>query len=89
MKIECFSVYDSAAGAFLEPFFSRTPETAIRAFRATVNSGQNDISSFPEDYTLFHIGTFDQETAEFSTFTPHSLGVAIMFLDSGVSDAPE
>lgn len=80
---QVFTVFDSAAGLFLEPFFCRTVEEALRKFRATVNHPDaGNISKFPEDYTLFHIGQYEQETGLLDPFpTPHSLGVAVTFID--------
>lgn len=82
MIIEIFSVFDSAANAFLDPFTAPTAESAIRSFRHTVNHGQNHISQFPEDYTLFHIGTFAADTGKLTAFAaPHSLGLALTFVN--------
>lgn len=77
---QLFSVFDSAAARFTEPWPAQTVELALRRFRHTVNKEGNDISMFPEDYTLFHVGEFDQETGRVTAFAaPHSLGVAITF----------
>lgn len=84
LKLLAFSVFDSAAKAYLPPFFAPTVEVAIRRFRATVNdpSPENQIAKYPEDYTLFHCGEFDQGTGVFEPFIhPHSLGVALTFLE--------
>lgn len=83
MKLQVFSVFDSAANLFLEPFQCRTIEEAIRRFRSTVNHPEGSlISEYPEDYTLFHLGEFDQETGSLvSNNTPHSLGVAVTFME--------
>lgn len=82
MIANMFSVFDSAAARFTEPWPAPTVEIAIRRFRHTVNQDGNDIAMFPEDYTLFHVGEFDQELGVFHAFdTPRSLGVAITFKD--------
>lgn len=83
MKVQMLSVYDSAAKAFLPPFHAPTLEAAIRQFRYTVQSGQSDLSKFPEDYVLMHIGEFDQETGEITGLTsPHNLGLALSFVEA-------
>lgn len=88
MTVEVFSVYDSAARLFMEPFHAPTIESAIRSFRHTVNHGQNQISRFPEDYTLFHVGTFNQEDGQIVPLTaPANLGVAITFVQERKPDA--
>jgi len=79
--MNCFTVYDSAARRYLEPFFAETVEVAIRMFRTLCNRPEHQFAKFPEDYALFHIGSFSQETGMLESFVaPHSLGVAIQFV---------
>jgi len=76
-----FTVYDSAARKYLEPFFAETVEVACRMFRALVNKEGHQFARFPEDYTLFHLGEYDAETGYIVPLdTPHSLGVALTFV---------
>lgn len=90
MKLEIFSVFDSAAKAFMAPFLAETIEVAIRRFRATVNHEGSDFGRFPEDYTLFHVGTFHQEDGSLLALsTPHSLGVALTFVQCQTNGRPE
>lgn len=82
MTVLLFSVFDSAAKLFLPTFEARTIEEAIRRFRSTVNHAESNISKYPEDYTLFHLGEFNQESGELLSLpTPHSLGLAVTFLE--------
>lgn len=82
MREEVFSVYDSAAKRFLQPFFAETVEVACRMMRQLVNKQDHSFNRFPEDFTLFHLGTFDGETGEMQALgTPHSCGVAVTFLE--------
>lgn len=80
MNMEYFSVFDSAAGAYLEPFPCPTIEVAIRRFREAIHTPDHQFQKFPEDYTLFHVGSFDQSTGKFTVLEPRSLGVAMTFL---------
>jgi len=75
-----FTVYDSAARRYLEPFFAETVEVACRMFRALVNKEGHQFNRFPEDYTLFHIGSYDEKAGELAAITPHSLGVALTYV---------
>lgn len=78
---QIFSVFDSAANAFMPPFFAGRIEEAIRAFRHQVANADSPFAKFPEDYTLFHIGSFDKTSALVQPLdTPHPLGLAISFL---------
>lgn len=60
-----FSIYDQKAKAYLQPFFSLNEDTATRELTKAVN-GDGDFNKFSEDYTLFSLGTFDQNKGEFT-----------------------
>lgn len=80
MKLHILTVHDSKAEAFIQPFFSQTPATGIRMFEQAANDSNTDFSRHAEDYTLFELGTFDQDTAKFELHqTPISLGLAISY----------
>lgn len=82
MKMIAFTVFDSAAMRYLEPFWAPTVEVALRMFRQIVNTPEHQFNRFPEDYSLFAIGEFDQETGRVSSYVElRSLGVAVTFLD--------
>jgi len=81
MNEEIFTVYDSAARRYLRPFHAQTIEMALRQFRAILTDPEHQFARFPEDYSLFHIGTFDSERGEvIPVIPPHSLGVAITMM---------
>lgn len=75
-----FAVFDSAAHGFLDPFPAPTVEFAIRGFREAVNKPGHQFQKFPEDYTLFHVGSFDSATGTLEALPPRSLGVAVTFV---------
>ncbi len=65
---QVFSVYDSKAEFFGDPMFFRTIGEAMRGwFSACKGDGGGeggDLQRYPADFTFFHIGTFDPDTAE-------------------------
>lgn len=84
MNVLIFSVFDSAAQGFLQPFFFSMPGQAIRAFSDAINNPTHEFAKHPQDYTLFQIGSYDSLTAELTPSVPVSLGNALQFKD-GVS----
>lgn len=82
MDTHIFTVYDSAAGAYLEPFHAPSIDFAIRSFRQAVNTPEHQFATFPEDYTLFYIGRFDPMSGQITGQEPTSLGVAITFVET-------
>lgn len=81
METHMFTVFDSAAKAYLEPFSAPSTEFAIREFRAAVNKEGHQFNKFAADYTLFYIGIFDVSTGVITAQHPVSLGVGVTFLD--------
>lgn len=78
-KIVC-SIYDHKAKVFCVPFFSVNNETAQRDFGYAANDPKTEIGRYPTDFTLFRLGTYDDETAGFD-LEPHSnLGIAANFV---------
>jgi len=81
VKLQVFTVYDSKAEAYIQPWYSQTLGTAIRSFEQAVNNEEHDFFKFAADYTLFHLGDFDQSTAEFTALpSPVNLGCALTFI---------
>lgn len=63
-RLTIFTIFDSKAQAYLQPFFSANAETAQREFTTAVN-GEGQFNKFAEDYSMFQLGTFDQESGAF------------------------
>lgn len=76
-----FTVYDQKADAYLPPWIMPRTEMARRVFSDCVNSTDHQFAAHPEDYTLFCLGDWNDETAEFRPYPqgPRSLGVAIEY----------
>lgn len=77
---QVFSVYDSKAQTFCTPFYSVNTSTAMRDFAHAANDMHTDLHKFSLDYTLFHIGSFNEETAETTPHIPVNLGTANQFI---------
>jgi len=62
MLHQIMSIYDSKVDAFLPPFYAQTKGQALRMFQDAVNQDGHTFNKHAADYTLFHIGSFDDET---------------------------
>ena len=77
-----FAVFDSAAGAYLPPFFMQTTGLAVRAFTEACNDSGHQFHRHSGDYTLFRIGLFDENTGSlFSLEAYERLGSGNEFAD--------
>ena len=62
MKQNLYIVYDSKTELYDKPTFAPNNGTMIRSFTDVANNKQHPIGQHPEDYTLFNIGSYDEET---------------------------
>lgn len=58
------SVRDSALDAFMRPIFVPTAGMAVRSFQDEVKNPDSPMAKHPEDYALFELGTFDEESGK-------------------------
>ncbi len=80
MKLEIFCVFDSKAQAFLPPFFLPMIGQATRIFQNCANDKSHQFGANPADYTLFHMGEFDDDSGKLvPKATPENLGIAQEF----------
>ena len=62
MLLKVCAVKDSAADAFGRPFFVPTIGLAMRSFIDEVNNRESPFNAHPDDYTLYEIGDFDDNS---------------------------
>lgn len=81
MILKIYSVYDSKAEAFASPMYFQTKGQAIRSFTEAANDKSHPIGKYPEDFTIFELGEFNDSNSRFTLYdTPYSLGLAIEFV---------
>lgn len=68
MKRVVCAVFDSAVQAFGQPIFAPAVGAVVRSFSDEVNRSALDNPMFghPDDYELFYLGLFDEESGLFS-----------------------
>lgn len=62
MKLKILSCFDSKAGVYSTPFYVASLGIGLRAFSDAANTKDSPVNKHPEDYTLFLLGDFDDET---------------------------
>nr|QJB19434.1 MAG: nonstructural protein [Microvirus sp.]QJB19675.1 MAG: nonstructural protein [Microvirus sp.] len=60
--MKAFSIRDIKAEGFNTPFFQATFGLAERAFKEAANDPQSQIAKNKEDFSLYYLGEFDQQT---------------------------
>lgn len=75
-KMEMCSIFDSKAEAYMQPMFFQAIGQAMRSFTDAVNTPDSEFNKHPEDYGLFHLGSFNSGTGVIEVFAmPVSLAV--------------
>lgn len=87
MKHKIFSVYDSKAEAWTRPMVNDNIGRMLRSFEDLANDKNHPIGQHPEDYSLFEIGEFDDESGDIIAVQPKvSLGIAIQYSKGAKED---
>lgn len=63
MLHEHFVIHDAKASAYLKPFYSQSIGTAVREVTEAVNSDGHGFNKWASDYSLYHMGNFDDSDA--------------------------
>lgn len=80
MLFKVFALYDSGISTWLPPIYLRNTGEAIRQVTDGVNNPDSKLHKYPGDYTLFEIGTWDDDKCNFDLLkAPHKVGTAIEF----------
>lgn len=80
MLMETYSIHDSKSKTFSPPFFQRSRGEAIRAFSELANKQDNNIGKYPEDFCLYQVGTFEDNTGEIQAVKLVNVGLASQFV---------
>lgn len=59
-----YAIYDTAAMVYMNPVLARTRGEAERVFEDLAQDANHPIGAHPEDYSLFYIGDFNDNTGE-------------------------
>ena len=59
MRLNVYTIFDTASGAYMRPFYMQADNAAIRSFKDLAVAADHEIGKHPEDYSLWRIGTFD------------------------------
>ena len=77
MILQVFAVYDSKAKAYAHPFYTPNAEMAKRYFADGANDPTLQLCKNSEDFSLFHLGEFHNDTGVFVlNSAPQPLGLA-------------
>lgn len=73
MIVQVYSVYDTKAQAFGQPFFMQADGIAVRAFTEACNNPEGEFIKYPNDFTLYNIGHYDDSNGAIFSNKPEEL----------------
>lgn len=76
MKLLAFAVHDSAMGAYHPPFFVNASGLAVRGFGDQVLKQDSEFNRHPSDFSLWEIGSYDDETGQMVPAVPKQVSRA-------------
>lgn len=89
MKLQVLAILDRAVAAYGRPIFVPTNALAMRSFEDEVNrvDVNNPMNVHPNDFALFVIGSYDEETGRFENLdVPFRLSEASDILRGGLNE---
>lgn len=66
MKLNVYSIFDTATGAYNKPFYGQADNWAIRVFSDLCTAADSEISKHPSDYSLVRTATWDDQNCHFN-----------------------
>ena len=77
MLLLMYSVHDSVSGVYDRPFVARAEGDAVRSFGDIANDKEHPIGKHPEHFSLFHVGTWNDNSGKVDPTPPTHVVSAI------------
>lgn len=79
---KAFSIRDAKTESFGPPFCQNTHGEAERTFHQLATSPDQKISKYPEDFDLYHVGEYDDQSGKFFPLdTPQHMLKAVQVIN--------
>jgi len=92
MILNVYAIYDIKSKFYSRPYYCINDGVAVRSFSQLANDPASELCRHPTDFTLFRLGTYNDELGSFhNEEPPENLGLAASFKTSTmeVNNAPQ
>ena len=91
MKLELYSVFDKAVKAYMTPFFARARGEAIRSFGDAANDEKHQFGKHANDFVLYYIGEFDDQSGIVTRVDPERVisAIELLVVDGVLASPPK
>lgn len=76
MKMKFYAIFDDATAAYMRPFLMQSDGQAMRMFLDECKKSDSPIAAHPEDYSLFRVGSWNDQDAGIEAQNPTCLARA-------------
>ena len=66
-----FTIKDVKAQVYMDPFTQVNEQTAQRTILDSISDPNHPFAKHPEDYSLYYLGTYNDQNGQFNTQEPH------------------
>lgn len=78
MISQIFAIRDAKIESFSQPFLAPTKGYGVRMFGDEVARDGSDLKKHPDDFGLYHLGQFDDQTGQYTNnVQPELISLAI------------
>ncbi|WNK14894.1 MAG: nonstructural protein [Microvirus sp.] len=70
MEQQLYSVYDEITENYMFPFSAHNANDAMRMFYNASLTPNSTLNLSPQDYTLYHVATYNSNNAQYTNITP-------------------
>lgn len=64
MILNVYAIFDKAVKSYSQPVFTQNDILIKRIVTQVLQDPQTDIAKYPDQYTVYHIGVYDNETGQ-------------------------
>jgi len=91
MKLNMYSIFDTASGSYQRPIFARADGEIMREFQNICVDEKHPCGEHPEDYSLIRVGTFDDQDGKINNEENSTLatGLEMVALSRSNSHIPK
>lgn len=82
MKTNVYTVKDSKAGTYGNPFYAVNDSVATRSFEQASKDKNTTIAQYPGDFALYRIAVFCDESGEIAANSPEFVANAVTNADN-------
>lgn len=84
MQYNLFSIYDEVTELYNLPFAAVNEREAIRNLTLAAQDPNSSLNRSSEDYSLYHVGVYDDQNATYTNIQPVKLVVRVSSLIAAI-----